>query len=171
MSDRERGVTVYPLKSDWYLAEKNGASTWDRYVLGINPNTNEIYLIHNPEGVGYAVHHNKPWRFNDNSLYAKWFSVYEVLNMVDWDTPLDLADVIRTSGSRLEANFAIMHYRLTSDKPMLGGTIMKMNQKRKSHKGKRTVYTAFHSDNKVCKVAMTTGDCPRSHRWIKLDGN
>ena len=113
MNDRMRGVVVYPLLDSAY----EGQHTTDRYVLGINRTTTEVWLIHDPEGVCYPVNHKKPWRFNDYNLESRFFTLLEVLNMADYSKPLDLADVVRTFGSRLEVNFRVAYSALTNDKP------------------------------------------------------
>lgn len=111
-SNRQRGVTVYPLHKSAY----EGQGTFDKYVLGVNETTGEVYLIQVPEGVGYTVNHNKPWRFNDYNVLSKFHTVLEVLDLADYSQPRDLADCIRSFGARLESNFSRLAYALTTDK-------------------------------------------------------
>lgn len=107
MSDRKRGVMVYPLKREFREGEED-------YCVGVNPNTKEVFMIHRPEGVTYRVRHDKPWRFNDYNVVSSWHTVLEVLGMADWDSPIDLADMIRSFGARLESNHYQAHSVLTT---------------------------------------------------------
>jgi len=109
MSDRKRGIMVYPLKKEFREGE-------DDYCVGVNPNTKEVFMIHRPEGVTYRVRHNKPWRFNDYNVVSSWHTVIEVLGMADWDNPIDLADMVRSFGARLESNFYLASCVLTNMK-------------------------------------------------------
>jgi hypothetical protein len=103
---RTRGTIVYPLAAAAY-----DVHTSDRYALGVNPNTGVTYLIH-CEGVAYKVTLNKPWRFSDYSILAKWYGIKEVREMPVREG-VDLADWIRTFGARLESNFMLARTALT----------------------------------------------------------
>lgn len=103
---RKRGVLVYPLKEEFQYGD-------DKYAVGINTKTSEVWMIHT-EGVAYSVHHFKPWRFTDYSAIAPWYTVTQVLEMADYDNPVDLADWIREFGSRLESNFFTCFSALTA---------------------------------------------------------
>lgn len=107
-NNRARGVIVYKLHTP--ELEPYG----DRYAFGYNPNTYAMFLIHDPEGVGYRIAHEKPFRFMDFSFNAQWFTPKELLDMVNWEDSIDLADLIRSFGARLESNFYQMHYALTT---------------------------------------------------------
>lgn len=110
MSERKRGVMVYPVKREFI-----DSGTAD-YCVGVNPNTKEIFMIHNPEGVTWRVRHDKPWRFDDDNIISSWYTVMEVLGMADWENPIDLADMIRSFGARLESNFYLASCVLTNMK-------------------------------------------------------
>ena len=104
---RQRGVMVYPV-----IVPKE-ENTLDRYCFGINPNTYECFMIHNPEGVHWYVGYHKPFRFNDCNAKSRFYILYEILELVDFTAPVDLADMIRTFGARLESNFYMAHSALT----------------------------------------------------------
>ena len=108
---RQRGVMVYPV-----IVPKE-ENTLDRYCFGINPNTYECFMIHNPEGVHWYVGYHKPFRFNDHNAKSSFYTLYEILELVDFTAPVDLADMIRTFGARLESNFYMAHSSLTSLEP------------------------------------------------------
>ena len=108
---RQRGVMVYPVNVP---KEEN---TLDRYCFGINPNTYECFMIHNPEGVHWYVGHHKPFRFHDHNAKSRFYTLYEILELVDFTAPVDLADMIRTFGSRLESNFYVAHSALIDIEP------------------------------------------------------
>lgn len=104
---RQHGVMVYPVNVP------ENENTLDRYCFGINPNTYECFMIHNPEGVHWYIGHYKPFRFNDHNARNRFYTLYEILELVDFDKPIDLADMIRTFGARLESNFYMAHNSLT----------------------------------------------------------
>lgn len=108
---RQRGVMVYPIAIPEY------ENTLNRYCFGINPNTYECFVIHNPEGVHWYVGHYKPFRFDDRNARNRFYTLYEILEMVDFTKPIDLADMIRTFGARLESNFYTAYGSMTSLEP------------------------------------------------------
>lgn len=89
------------------------------YGVAQAPN-GRVYVICN-EGVGWEVHEGKPfpvdlWLETDTSSelsprHRVWLTPDEVLSRVTGKT-VDLADLIRTFGDRLENNFDLWHRRL-----------------------------------------------------------
>lgn len=115
MSDRTRGTLVFPIdieSKDSTVTMGNG----DTYALGINPHTGETFMIHG-EGVSYVVTHAQPFRFNDFNLSSPWHSVLTVRGWREGVEPVDLADWVRSFGSRLESNFHTAHRLLNATTP------------------------------------------------------
>lgn len=108
---RQHGVMVYP------ITIPESEISWDRYCFAINPHTYEAFVIHNPEGVHWYIGHHKPFRFSDCDVRNRFYTLYEILELVDFTKPIDLADMIRTFGARLESNFYMAHSSLTSIEP------------------------------------------------------
>lgn len=115
MSDRKRGIKLHPLNDKGREVQKKYAP-FDHYAVGINENTGEIFLVHS-DGVSYRVHHNRPFRFNDNNASAQFYNMWQILDMVDFDaeSEVDLADWIREFGARLESNFYLASVVLTEE--------------------------------------------------------
>lgn len=108
MTDRpDSGVVLHRLQSEF------DQMTYDRYAVGVNPHTLEVYMVHT-EGVTYRVSHGKPWRFNDFNLQSRFYTVLEVLEMRDLSHTVDLAQWIRQFGDRLESNYHLAFEALTT---------------------------------------------------------
>lgn len=105
------GVLVYP------VTRPSDQPSFDNYHLGVNPNTGEVYLIFNGEGVTYTVSHNKPWRWSDYNLYSRFYTVIEMIDLADLSKPVDLATQVRRFGSRLDSNLGQAVWALTTDEP------------------------------------------------------
>lgn len=85
----------------------------DSYALFVRPD-GRMLMVHR-EGVGYEVSDEKPWRFNDFDPSAPTFTPEDLLEVsLHSGVVVDLADWIRTFGSRLEVNFAKNYHWLAS---------------------------------------------------------
>lgn len=61
------------------------------------------------EGVAYRVDTERPWQWTDYAECEK-FSPAQLVQMAAHIEPVDLADWVRTFGSRLESNFHLISY-------------------------------------------------------------
>lgn len=69
------------------------------------------------EGVGWKVSDSEPLTVDRWNGAAYDMPLTEVLHRADNGTDVDLADFVRTFGSRLESNFHAWHYRINSAAP------------------------------------------------------
>jgi len=138
--NRERGVILRRLDTEALgrqaLAHlKVMAPTVDwtaasfQYGYAVAQTDNGLYVVCT-EGVGWEVTHSKPlildviasWKDADGLAHhsmspsaAVYLSPYEVTELMNASTEdIDLADLVREFGDRLEVNFSIWHDRLTA---------------------------------------------------------
>jgi hypothetical protein len=105
--DRPHGVTVYPMTHNDAI---NGPVIAGRYALMVRRgpdgkiDPSEVRMVHS-EGVQYRVTDEKPWVWSDYAPpgTVESFTPDELIQCID--SSCDLADWIRTFGSRLESNF------------------------------------------------------------------
>lgn len=107
--ERPRGVLVYPMTD---FPEVNGPVIAGRYALMVRwidgeIDASEVRMVHT-EGVAYLVTDEKPWCWTDYDTEGSFehFTPTELVHYANAVAGVDLADWIRTFGSRLESNFS-----------------------------------------------------------------
>jgi hypothetical protein len=102
--ERPRGVKVFPMPEE--------ICGYDDYALAVNENLpHEVRMVHT-EGVAYAVRDDKPWTWNDYGPCQE-FTREDLLIAAEGQTPVDLADWVRSFGRRLEENFYLVRHWAT----------------------------------------------------------
>lgn len=112
--NRPHGTLVYRMP-----AEVNGHSSYP-YALAIRKSEvglfdeqgnsrpyTEVRMV-NTEGVSYLVTPEKDWCWTDYIPSEKHWTITELLEECNGDSLVDLADWVRTFGSRLESNFYLI---------------------------------------------------------------
>lgn len=102
MSDRTRGIQVYPMPE-----AVGGPPIFGVYALLVRED-GEMRMVHR-EGVAYKVDAETPWRWNDYTE-CPTFTKGELILAAVGVEPVDLADWVRVFGSRLECNFHQIHH-------------------------------------------------------------
>lgn len=107
MSDRTRGVIVYP------MPESVCGPYGNRYALLLRGSEGhlEARMVHT-EGVSYIVTPDKPWRWDDYTP-SEPYSIEDLIGYVDPASAVDLADWVHVFGARLESNFGQVHWWAT----------------------------------------------------------
>jgi len=91
------------------IADEQITGPYESYALFVRPD-GEMLMVQGPEGVGYRVRTDKPWKWNDYNESCPSYGPEELLE-ARTDKEVDLADWIRVFGARLESNFAqIVHW-------------------------------------------------------------
>ena len=96
MSERTREVT------GWVMPDEVTGDGWGNYLLVVRKD-GEMRMIHT-EGVAYSVTEDKPWTWTDYAPCKEW-TKEELLSLTTRCEEANLADWVRSFGSRLESNF------------------------------------------------------------------